>query len=318
MAEFKGKKGHWVTTESGSHIFIENDGTYEEAVEKAFGKENAGKYKKYEEEPQKATMFNTDKEYQDFIKPKIQERYQEYKNQGYSKEEIIDELKDEFGYQNLIDDVIKEGSISDEEFDDDYESDFEDNDWSKWATKIDRSVPNNWTPDGFDGDTRFYNVSNQKGVESVSTKPNGNTRVYTTEGSIAFDSLEEAQKFINASTKEEATKIAWDRGWLGEGEEQAIDDMFKQNDELFNEAYGQDDFDSDELIVDEIGPNKKEQKQIKKEAKQRKDRENSLDETTKKVESLISEGKGKEFLDVLNGLSEEDAFEVLKRIKGKK
>jgi len=78
-----------------------------------------------------------------------------------------------------------------------------------------------------------------------------------------------------------------------------------------------DDFDSDELIADEIGPDKKEQKQIKKETKQRKDRENSLDETTKKAELLISEGKGKEFLDVLNGLSEEDAFEVLKRIKGK-
>ena len=40
MAEFNGKKGHWVTTESGED--------FEEAVSDAFGKENVGKYKKHD------------------------------------------------------------------------------------------------------------------------------------------------------------------------------------------------------------------------------------------------------------------------------
>lgn len=59
MAEFKGKTGHWVTTESGAHIFIESNGSFDEAVEKAFGKENKGKYKKYDEEVKNKT-FNDD------------------------------------------------------------------------------------------------------------------------------------------------------------------------------------------------------------------------------------------------------------------
>lgn len=46
MADFNGKKGHWVTTDSGSHVFIESGKSFDEAVSDAFGKENKGKYKK--------------------------------------------------------------------------------------------------------------------------------------------------------------------------------------------------------------------------------------------------------------------------------
>ena len=46
MAEFNGKKGHWVTTDTGSHVFIESGKSFDEAVSDAFGKENVGKYKK--------------------------------------------------------------------------------------------------------------------------------------------------------------------------------------------------------------------------------------------------------------------------------
>ena len=65
MAEFKGKNGHWVTTESGAHIFIESGGSFDEAVEKAFGKENKGKYKKAEEKPKKES-FDDDNDFENW------------------------------------------------------------------------------------------------------------------------------------------------------------------------------------------------------------------------------------------------------------
>lgn len=234
MAEFKGKQGHWVTTESGSHIFIEDGGSFEEAVEKAFGKENASKYKKYEERENNARNEAFDDDYESDFEEIIENKNPNewtlgdmakwYKNNtlmdvSVKNDTIILQDVDGETYEwdkqeakyNLSEYLKDEGKLDpdfelenfDEFNDSGFDDDLEDDDWSKWVTKTDKSVPDNWVPDGFDGDRRFYNVKNISGVETVSTSPGGHTRVYTTKGRIDFDSLEEAQKFVNASTKEE-------------------------------------------------------------------------------------------------------------------
>ena len=110
----------------------------------------------------------------------------------------------------------------------------EKDEWGEWAEKTDKEVPSNWKPNGFDGDTRFYDVENQKGVESASIRPDGLTTFYTSNGYLTFDSLEEAQDFLNIKDKKQATDKLWERGWLGAGEENALDDIYsnKTNDEI--------------------------------------------------------------------------------------
>jgi len=151
---------------------------------------------------------------------------------------------------------------------------------------------------------------------------------------LTDDEFDQVEYILGSKEKaEELKNIVKNNLDLGDGEEQAIRNALENfkitqesepidfdNDPFLEELYGTtiDNIIKENYPIDEIGPDKKEQKQIKKEANQRKSKEKMLDETTKKVESLLSEGKGKEFLDVLNGLSEEDSFEVLKRIKIKK
>lgn len=122
MAEFKGKQGHLVTTESGSHIFIESGGSFDEAVEKAFGKENAKKYKKYEKE-----MSDEDKE--EITVPFL----------GGIKGKIVGKNGDSVIVEFELDGKIKRGEYS-QEIIDSYRNDnfFDnDNDFEKWGDEED-------------------------------------------------------------------------------------------------------------------------------------------------------------------------------------
>lgn len=109
--------------------------------------------------------------------------------------------------------------------------DEDEDEWGKWADKTDKEVPSNWKPDGFDGDTRFYNVENKGGlqIDSASVSPDGVTTLYTENASLSFESLKEATDFLSITDKKEALKTLQDRGWLGETEEEAVNDMFKNN-----------------------------------------------------------------------------------------
>ena len=55
---------------------------------------------------QLATMFHTEDDYKDFIKPHIKAHYDSYKNDGLDDDHIRMELKDAFGYDDLIDEVM--------------------------------------------------------------------------------------------------------------------------------------------------------------------------------------------------------------------
>ena len=107
----------------------------------------------------------------------------------------------------------------------------DEDDWGKWADKTDKEVPSNWKSDGFDGNTRFYNVDNKDGlqIEGASVRPDGSTTLYTENASLSFGSLKEATDFLSITDKDKALKTLLDRGWLGEAEEEAVNDMFKNN-----------------------------------------------------------------------------------------
>ena len=284
MAEFRGKQGHWVTTESGSHVFIESDGTFEEAIDKAFGKgsSKSKKYKEYKDydkdinelkdarkkainnynktgndefsdeerelskkiDDLKSERFESNrKKEQDLIDDEYVEADEDefdrdlaaaFKKYGNDEDAILDELranKKDYGMSNGDLQSVVESYVM-RHFDDDYEEEFEEDDWSKWATETDKKVPENWKSDGWDGDTRFYSVNDQKGVRSASINPNGYTTLYTENGAVSFESLDEAKEFMNLKTKKEAEDYLWDKnGYIDENSENAYDDMFSEFEE---------------------------------------------------------------------------------------
>ena len=116
-----------------------------------------------------------------------------------------------------------------------YQNSNKKDDWGNWATKTDKKVPKNWEPDGFDGDTRFYHVNGQKGIQDASVNPNGSTTIYTNNGYLQFDSLKEAQDFLNIKDKKQATDKLWERGWVGINDDYALDDIYGNEEENKNE-----------------------------------------------------------------------------------
>lgn len=157
-----------------------------------------------------------------------------FKKHKGDENKILDELRangKDYGMSNSDLQGVVESYVM-RHFDDDFEEEFEEEDWGTWAVNIDKKVPENWESDGWDGDSRFYNVKNQKGVRSVSTNQEGRTTIYTENGAVSFNSLDEAKEFMNLKTKQEAEDYLWDKlGYITETAESAYDDMFDEFEE---------------------------------------------------------------------------------------
>ena len=122
-------------------------------------------------------------------------------------------------------------NISDFDLDDDGS----DTEWGKWATETDKKVPKNWESDGFDGDTRFYKVNDQKGIRSASIRPDGLTTIYSENGALTFDSLDQANEFLGIKSKQEAENKFWDdRGYFDGNAERFINDVYDNLDDKDN------------------------------------------------------------------------------------
>ena len=196
MAEFKGKQGHWVTTESGSHLFIESGGSFEEAVEQAFGKENAKKYKKYEEEdkgknPNTWSLEDIKNYYEDNAFG-FNVKVKKDKLVGYDAEgEEIDWDLDEARYN--VGEFMKDNGDFDEEFDNDYDAEFgedeEDQKFRDFSNKINELNIS-------DEKKKYFQSELEKTANNVSETYQTIEQVYDDAQNEEFDSDNDLDPFI--------------------------------------------------------------------------------------------------------------------------
>ena len=231
--------GYWFSLENGTHIHVGKGETPEEATQKFLNKKKKGSgvkdgYSKEDEFDADNDFENWPEDDAESFSADLQAAIEKHKG---DENKVLDELRKngkDYGMSNsdLQGAVeLKAEKYRKENLNDDYDFaviyDPDNDDWNQFAEETDKKVPQNWKSDGFDGDTRFYKVSDQKGVESASVSPDGVTTIYTKNGMVQFDSLEDAQSFLSIKDKDAAEEEIWAQtGSMTGNSEAALEDMF--------------------------------------------------------------------------------------------